>query len=62
MLKYLQQIADISLTLQPQSKRNSFSLWGDETFWQTCPLVSRVGITEQTQHRADVTFGKADQD
>mgnify|MGYP007070987171 CR=1 FL=1 len=45
MLKYLQQIADISLTLQPQSKRNSFSLWGDETFWQTCPLVSGVGIT-----------------
>ena len=28
---------------------------------QTCPLVSRVGTTEQTQHRADVTPGKADQ-
>jgi len=30
-------------------------------FWQTCPLVSGVGITGQTQHRADVTVGKADQ-
>lgn len=28
---------------------------------QTCPLVSRVGITGQTTCRADVTNGKADQ-
>ena len=43
------------------SSSNKDTYCGVMKSWQTCPLVSGVGITGQTKSRADVTIGKADQ-
>ena len=38
-------------------KITRYTLWGDEIAkaWQTCPLVSGVGITGQTKSRAELS-------
>ena len=61
MLKYLQQIADISLTLQPQSKRNSFFHCGVMKLLADMPSRLGGGDYSITKCRADRPMVKADQ-